>query len=84
MPTIRETTTKALATPWTSSSVEASRAALTGASASPKPSPPVISARLAIGSSIVVSPQRVISTKPVAASSIPTAVTRPGERKRMR
>ena len=40
----------------------------------------MISARLAIGSSIVVSPQRVISTKPAAAISIPTAVTIPGER----
>ena len=30
-----------------------------------------------MGSSSVVSPQRVISTKPVAASSMPTAVTRP-------
>ncbi len=84
MPTIRETTTNAVATPCTSSSVKASRAALTGASARPKPRPPTTSATLATGSSSVVRPQRVISTKPVAAISMPMAVTTPGDRKRIR
>ena len=40
MPTIRATTTSALASPCTSSSVLASSAALTGARASPNPKPP--------------------------------------------
>ena len=40
MPTIRATTTRALAIPWVSSAVVDRIAALTGASASPNPSPP--------------------------------------------
>ena len=64
------------ARPCTSSSVLASRAALTGASASPKPNPPSTRARGDRLSS-EVSPQRDISTNPPPPAAIPAAVTTP-------
>ena len=66
------------ATPCTSGSVAASTAALTGASASPKPKPQITSATLDDGSCRVSRPQRDISAKPTADSAMPTAVTSPG------
>ena len=71
MPTIRATTTSALARPWTSSSVLASSAALTGASASPKPKPPSSSGTSGRGSRGCPAPSVAISRKPAAAQRHP-------------
>ena len=79
MPTIRETTSSALVTPCTLSAVLASRAALTGASASPKPSP--VGGEDGRGRQVRRSdsgPQPAISRKPMAASSIPQRRRGPG------
>ena len=84
MPTIRATTTKALASPCTSSSVLASRAALTGASARPNPKPQSTSGMLDEKLSRVSSSQVVIQPKPPAAHAMPTAVTTPAGRVRVR
>ena len=62
----------------------ASTAALTGASASPKPKPQITSAMLDDGSSRLSMPQRDIRKNPVADMAIPTAVTSPALRVRTR
>ena len=77
MPTIRATTSRALATPWTPASVLASSAALTGASARPKPKPDIASTTEADRWCSESKPQSAINQKPRAASTIPTAVTTP-------
>ena len=78
MPTIRATTTSADDSPCTLGSVCARTAALTGASARPKPNPQTTSAMLEDGSSRLSMPHRDIRKKPVADIAIPTAVTGPG------
>ena len=77
MPTMRATTTRALARPCTSWWVLASRAALTGARASPKPKPHSTSGMFEEKLSRVSSCQVVIQPKPPAAQAMPTAVTTP-------
>ena len=84
MPTIRATTTSALTTPCADVAVLASRAALTGASASPKPSPASTSGMLISWLSSECAPQCVIHTKPTVASAMPPAQTTPAGSRRVR
>ena len=84
IPTIRATTTIAVETPCTSGSVLARMAAFTGASASPKPKPQMTSAMLEDGSCRVSTSHRDISAKPTADIAMPTAVTSPALRVRIR
>ena len=64
IPTIRATTSRALVTPCTASAVLASRAALTGASARPKPRPVIASTADADRWFSESRPQPAISQKP--------------------
>src|SRR5919112_59761 len=63
MPTMRATTSSALAMPCTASAVAASSAALTGASARPKPRPPSTSGTVASASVRLVSPHEEADRK---------------------
>ena len=78
MPTVRATTASALAVPWTSDRVTASRTALTGAIARPKPRPAAARTTIDQTPSSDRSPQPVIATKATAASAIPAPATTRG------
>ncbi len=84
IPTIRATTSSALVTPCTASEVLASSAALTGASARPKPSPVIASTADADRWFNESGPQPAISQKPTVASTIPSPVITPARRCRTR
>src|SRR5690606_27019025 len=81
LPTVRDTTRSALVTPWTSSSVAESNAALTGTIASPTPSPPSASGTVATGSRSESTPHWDIHAKLTQDAAIPTAVTTPAGRR---
>ena len=77
MPTIRATTTMALARPCTSSSVLARIAPLIAGRASPNPKPPTTSGMVDDTASRESMSHWVIQMKLAAARSMPTAVTSP-------
>jgi hypothetical protein len=84
IPTIRATTTDALARPWTPASVAARAAAFTGARARPKPNPPTTSGIVAGHPDSEVRSQRLIQTKDAAARAMPAAVIAPAAYLRVR
>ena len=77
IPTMRATTSSALATPCAPASVLASRAALTGARARPKPKPDIARTTEAETWCSDSKPQSAMNQNPSAASTMPTAVTTP-------